>query len=255
VRLGIAIHAGETVRQGQSYVGSAVALASRLAHVAAAGQVLLTDTIYGLLRSADVPPMRDLGVWGPHGIGQPVHVYEAVVPGRQMSAAAAESPRRLLAVLFTDIAASTDRAIKAGDREWGVLVQRHHAAVRREVQRNHGVEVDTAGDGFFVTFDSPSAAVRSAIAIRGAVRELGLELRQGIHVGECELIAGKVGGVAVVVAARTREASAPGSILVTQTVRDTVAGGGFAFVPSGTRHLKGIPGRWRLFAVDDSIGS
>jgi class 3 adenylate cyclase len=115
------------------------------------GQLLITDTVHGLLGSADVPPMIDLGVWGPHGIGQTVHVYEVVVPGRGPSPRATEPQRRLLAVLFTDIAKSTDRAVEAGDRRWGEVLVRHHAAVREQLRRHHGVEVDTAGDGFFAT--------------------------------------------------------------------------------------------------------
>ena len=111
---GIGIHAGEAVRQGRDYVGSSVALASRLSQVGLLGQLLITDTIHGLLGSADLPAMIDLGVWGPHGIGQTVHVYEVVVPGRSPSPRATEPQRRLLAVLFTDIANSTDRAVEAG---------------------------------------------------------------------------------------------------------------------------------------------
>ena len=111
---GIGIHAGEAVRQRRDYVGSSVALASRLSQVGLLGQLLITDTIHGLLGSADLPAMIDLGVWGPHGIGQTVHVYEVVVPGRSPSPRATEPQRRLLAVLFTDIANSTDRAVEAG---------------------------------------------------------------------------------------------------------------------------------------------
>jgi len=250
MQTGIAIHAGEAVRQGRDYVGSSVALASRLSHAGLPGQLLITDTVHGLLGSADLPPMIDLGVWGPHGIGQTVHVYEVVVPGRRPSPRATEPQRRLLTVLFTDIAKSTDRAIEAGDRRWGEVVVRHHAAVREQLRRHHGVEVDTAGDGFFATFDSPSSALECAVGIRGDLHGIGVEVREGLHVGECELIAGKVGGIAVVVGARSREAAVPGEILATQTVRDLTVGGLFEFRARGTRVLKGIPGRWRLYAVE-----
>jgi class 3 adenylate cyclase len=250
MQTGIAIHAGEAVRQGRDYVGSAVALASKLSHAGLPGQLLITDTVHGLLRSADVPPMIDLGVWGPHGIGQTVHVYEVVVPGRSPSPRATEPQRRLLAVLFTDIAKSTDRAVEAGDRRWGEVVVRHHAAVRDQLRRHHGVEVDTAGDGFFATFDSPSSALECAVGIREDLRSIGVEVREGLHVGECELVAGKVGGIAVVVGARTREAADPGEILATQTVRDLTVGGSFEFRARGTRVLKGIPGRWHLYGVE-----
>ena len=248
-QVGIGIHAGEAVRQGRDYVGSSVALASQLSHAGRSGQVLITDTVHGLLRSADVPPMIDLGVWGPHGIGETVHVYEVVVPGRGASPRA-KPQRRLLAVLFTDIAESTDRAVEMGDHKWGELVESHHAAVREQLRRHNGVEVDTAGDGFFATFDSPSSALECAIGIRTAVRNVGLAVREGIHVGECELIAGKVGGIAVVIGARTREAARPGEILATQTVRDLTIGGAFEFAARGSRTLKGIPGRWHLYGIE-----
>lgn len=248
-QIGIGIHAGEAVRLGRDYVGSSVALASRLSQAGRPGQVLITETVHGLLRSADVPPMIDLGVWGPHGIGQTVHVYEVVVPGRGASPRA-KLQRRLLAILFTDITKSTDRNVRAGDRRWGELVESHHAAVRAQLRRHHGVEVDTAGDGFFATFDSPSGALECALAIRDDLRNIGLEVREGIHVGECELIAGKVGGIAVVVGARTREAAGPGEIFATQTVRDLTVGGAFEFGARGRRVLKGIPGRWHLYRVE-----
>jgi class 3 adenylate cyclase len=250
IRVSLAIHAGESVRQGRDFVGSSVALASKLSHVGRHGQILITDTLQGLLRTSDVPPMVDLGVWGPHGIGQTVHVYEVVVPDRRVAVPDGHHPRRLLAVLFTDIARSTDRAVEVGDRGWGDIVQRHHATVRRQLELHHGIEIDTAGHGFFAKFDSPSMAIECAIAIRDEIRAMGLEVREGIHVGECEIIAGKVGGIAVVVGARTREAAEPGEVLTTQTVRDIVAGGSFSFDARGVRSLKGIPGRWRLYRVD-----
>ncbi len=250
IRIGLAIHAGESVRQGRDFVGSSVALASQLAHAGRHGQILITDTLHGLLRTSDVPPMVDLGVWGPHGIGQTVHVYEVVVPDRKVDVPDGHHPRRLLAVLFTDIARSTDRAVEVGDRGWGKIVERHHATVRRQLDLHHGIEIDTAGDGFFATFDSPSRAIECAISIRDELHAMGLEVREGIHVGECEIIAGKVGGIAVVVGARTREAAEPGEILTTQTVRDIAAGGDFSFDARGARSFKGIPGKWRLYRVD-----
>ena len=129
-------------------------------------------------------------------------------------------------------------------------MESHHAAVRAQLRRHNGVEVDTAGDGFFATFESPSSALECALGIREDVRNIGLVVRQGIHVGECELIAGKVGGIAVVVGARTREAAGPGEILATQTVRDLTVGGAVEFGARGARVLKGIPGRWHLYGVE-----
>jgi class 3 adenylate cyclase len=159
-------------------------------------------------------------------------------------------PDRFLAtVLFTDVVNGTARAAELGDRRWGELVERHHARVRSELGRHRGVEVDTAGDGFFATFDAPGRAVRCAMAVRDAVRELGLEIRAGVHTGECEVIAGKTGGIAAIVGARVREQAAPGEVLVTSTVRDLTSGAGIVFEDRGSRALKGVPREWQLFAA------
>lgn len=159
-------------------------------------------------------------------------------------------PDRFLAtVLFTDVVNGTARAAELGDRRWGELVERHHARVRSELGRHRGVEVDTAGDGFFATFDAPARAVRCAMAVRDRVRELGLEIRAGVHTGECEVIAGKTGGIAAIVGARVREQAAPGEILVTSTVRDLTSGAGIAFEDRGYHLLKGVPREWQVFAA------
>ena len=162
---------------------------------------------------------------------------------------APEADRVLATALFTDIVDGTVTAAALGDRRWRDLVERHHALVRDELHRYHGVEVDTAGDGFFATFDGPARAIRCALAIRNGVEALGLRIRAGLHTGECELIAGKAGGIAVITAARVRERAQPGEVLVSTTVRDLVAGSGIAFADRGTHSLKGVPGEWRLFAA------
>jgi class 3 adenylate cyclase len=160
-----------------------------------------------------------------------------------------EPDRFLATVLFTDVVNGTARAAELGDRRWGELVERHHALVRGELGRHRGSEVDTAGDGFFATFDAPGRAVRCAMAIRDRVRDLGLEIRAGVHTGECEVIAGKTGGIAAIVGARVREQAAPGEVLVTSTVRDLTSGSGIEFEQRGTRVLKGVPREWQLFAA------
>jgi class 3 adenylate cyclase/pimeloyl-ACP methyl ester carboxylesterase len=163
---------------------------------------------------------------------------------------AAEVPESVLTtVLFTDLVGSTERASALGDRGWNDLLSQHHALVRRELARFRGEERDTAGDGFFATFDGPARAIRAAQATVGGVRELGLDLRVGIHVGECELHDGKPSGLAVNIGARTAAEAGAGEILVTSTVRDLVAGSGLAFEERGERELKGVPGTWRLYAV------
>jgi class 3 adenylate cyclase len=159
-------------------------------------------------------------------------------------------PDRILAtVLFTDIVGSTQKAAELGDARWRELLQQHHALIRRQLDRFHGTEIDTAGDGFFASFDGPARAVRCACAISETVPELGLAVRAGLHTGECELIDGKVGGVAVHIGARVAAAAAPGEVLVSSTVRDIVAGSGILFQERGVTELKGLPGEWRLFAV------
>jgi class 3 adenylate cyclase len=155
----------------------------------------------------------------------------------------------LATVLFTDIVASTERAAALGDRAWRDLLQDHHIAVRRELSRFRGQELDTAGDGFFATFDGPARAIRAAQAIVGDVRELGLEIRAGVHTGECELHDGKVAGIAVAMGARVAASAEAGEVLVSGTVKDLVAGSGIEFEDRGEHELKGVPGQWRLYAV------
>jgi class 3 adenylate cyclase len=160
------------------------------------------------------------------------------------------SPDRVLAtVLFTDLVGSTARAAELGDSAWRSILERHHAVVRDQLQRFRGTEHDTAGDGFFASFDGPARAIRCASAIREGLEPLDLEVRAGLHTGECELLDGKVSGIAVATGARVAGHAAPGEVLVSQTVKDLVAGSGIAFVDRGTRELKGVPGEWRLYAV------
>jgi class 3 adenylate cyclase len=162
---------------------------------------------------------------------------------------AVEPDRVLATVLFTDLVASTERAVALGDRRWRELLLAHHAAVRRELTRFRGHEIHTAGDGFLATFDGPARAVRCAMAIRQAVRILGLELRAGVHTGEIELMGDDVGGIAVHIGARVAAEAYPGEVLVSSTVKDLVAGSGLEFDDRGLHTLKGVPGDWRLFTV------
>ena len=159
-------------------------------------------------------------------------------------------PDRILAtVLFTDIVGSTARAVELGDRSWRELLEQHHLRVRRELARYRGVEHDTAGDGFFASFDGPARAVRCASAIRDSLREIDLDVRLGLHAGECELLDGKVAGIAVSIGARVAGHAGPGEVLVSGTVKDLVAGSDLRFEDRGTASLKGVPGEWRLYAV------
>jgi len=155
----------------------------------------------------------------------------------------------LTTVLFTDIVGSTEKQASLGDRAWKNLVGRHHTVVRDALSRWHGVENDTAGDGFYATFDGPARAIRCALEIAERARELGVEIRAGLHTGECELIEGKAAGLTVSIGARVAGSTAASEVLVSQTVKDLVAGSGFAFEDRGEHELKGIPDRWRLYRV------
>jgi pimeloyl-ACP methyl ester carboxylesterase len=160
-----------------------------------------------------------------------------------------EPDRALATVLFTDIVGSTAKAVELGDARWRELLADHHSLIRRQLVRFRGRELDTAGDGFFASFDGPARAIRCACAITDSVRELGLELRAGLHTGECELLDGKVGGIAVHIGARVAKQAQPGEVLVSGTVKDLVAGSGLEFEERGVAELKGVPGEWRLYAV------
>jgi class 3 adenylate cyclase len=157
--------------------------------------------------------------------------------------------RVLATVMFTDICGSTAKAAALGDEQWRALAERHHAVVRAMLGRHRGVEVDTAGDGFFATFDGPARAIYCARDIIDAVRPLGLEIRAGVHTGECETINGKVGGMAVVIGARVGALAEPSEVLVSQTVRDLVAGSGLQLHDRGAHDLKGVPDGWRVYAA------
>ena len=163
-----------------------------------------------------------------------------------------EPDRVLATVLFTDIVDSTAKAAALGDARWRELVQAHHGYVRRQLVRYRGTEIDTAGDGFFASFDGPARAIRCACAISEGVRELGIEIRAGLHTGECERIDQKVGGIAVNIGARVASQAGAGEVLVSSTVKDLVAGSGIQFRERGVAELKGVPGEWRLFAVESA---
>ena len=160
-----------------------------------------------------------------------------------------EIDRVLATVLFTDIVGSTEKAVELGDREWHALVERHHGLVRSQLARFRGREIDTAGDGFFATFDGPARAIQCACAIASSVRELGIDIRAGLHTGEVELAEERPRGIAVHIGARVSARAEPGEVLVSNTVKDLVAGSGIEFDERGTAELKGVPGEWRLYAV------
>jgi class 3 adenylate cyclase len=188
----------------------------------------------------------DVYAW-PGGDDPEMDLIEEFLTGRRRS----RDPERVLAtVLFTDIVGSTERAARIGDSAWRELLGHHNAVVREQLERWRGQEIKTVGDGFLATFDGPARAVRCAQAIRKGVDELGIELRAGLHTGECELLDADVGGIAVHIAARVTALAGAGEILVSSTVKDLVVGSELGFVDRGTHDLRGVPGEWRLYAPD-----
>ena len=170
---------------------------------------------------------------------------ELVLTGRRQ---AAEPERVLATVQFTDIVQSTERAAALGDRKWRDVLERFQSMVRETLREHRGREIDTAGDGFLAAFDGPARAIRCAAAVRERARAQGIDLRAGIHTGECEIIGDKLGGIAVHTGSRVADKAEPGEILVSQTVKDLVAGSGLQFAERGVHSLKGVPGEWRLYA-------
>ena len=161
-----------------------------------------------------------------------------------------EAPDTVLGtVLFTDIVGSTQRQASVGDQAWAEVVRRHHACVREALERWQGVENDTAGDGFYATFDGPARAIRCALDIVNRVRELGIEIRAGVHTGECEIVEGKYAGLAVTIGSRIAAMAGPSEVLASRTVKDLTAGSGFSFQEVGERELKGVPEPWHIYRV------
>jgi class 3 adenylate cyclase len=160
----------------------------------------------------------------------------------------------LATVLFTDIVDSTRKQAELGDRRWRELVLAHHSAVRAALSHWGGTEHDTAGDGFFASFVGPARAIHCAHEIAATVAELGIETRAGVHIGECEVIDGKPGGLAVTIGARLLGAAGPREVVVSGTVKDLVAGSGFSFTDRGEHELRGVPDLWRLFVAEPTDG-
>jgi class 3 adenylate cyclase len=160
-------------------------------------------------------------------------------------------PDRVLAtVLFTDVVGSTETATRVGDRAWRSLLERHHQVVRRALARWRGREIETAGDGFLATFDGPARAIRCAVAATEGIRDLGLQIRAGLHTGEVEIAGGDVRGIAVHIGSRVAGLAGPGEVLVSRTVADLVAGSGIVFAERGEHELKGVSGTWLVYAVE-----
>ena len=196
---------------------------------------------------AELPPLGGLYTW----VDDDVHRATMEATGRFIARLKApqDSERVLATILFTDIVGSTELGARLGDAAWRDLLARHHAIVRREIARFRGRELDTAGDGFFASFDGPARAVQAAAALREPLRAIGLEIRAGLHTGEFEASDGKVVGLGVSVGARISSLAGPGEVLVSSTVKELVAGSGLRFEDRGEHQLKGVPEVWRLFSL------
>jgi class 3 adenylate cyclase/pimeloyl-ACP methyl ester carboxylesterase len=207
-------------------------------------KIEVAEYVASLMPDATVAPVP-----GDFGEDELEPVLDILRPFLGLRPPAPELDTILSTVLFTDIVGSTEKQASLGDRGWKDLVQRHHVIVREGLSRWRGVEIDTAGDGFYATFDGPARAIRCALEVAERVRELEIEIRAGIHTGECELIEGKAAGITVSIGARVAAIAGPSEVVVSQTVKDLVAGSGFAFDDRGEHDLKGIPDRWRLYRV------
>jgi len=190
-------------------------------------------------------PGRDAYPWGEDADAIADEIAEFLTGERPPP----RSDRILTTVLFTDIVGSTKRAAEIGDESWRDLVERHHDVVRELLAEHRGREIDTAGDGFLATFDVPARAVRCGLALHGAVRNLGLEIRAGVHTGEVERIDDRVRGIAVHIGARIAALAGPSQTWTSSTVRDLTAGSGLVFEDAGAHELKGVPDRWHLYRV------
>jgi class 3 adenylate cyclase len=197
------------------------------------------------VRSAPTPCRRDSPLGKQRRLLRPLAERGLVRRGSQR--------RVFTTILFTDIVGSTELVARIGDASWRDLLRRHHAIVRSELRRHCGRELDTAGDGFFASFDRPARAVQAASSIRHALGAVDIQIRAGLHTGDCDVSDGKMTGIAVSIGARISSLAAPGEVLVSSTVRDLAAGSGLQFDDRGDHQLKGIPQSWRLFAVDRRV--
>jgi class 3 adenylate cyclase len=265
VRVRIGIHTGEPIRTTEGYAGLDVIRAARIKEAGHGGQVLLSASTATIVQDAllDELSLRDLGVHRLKSLPRPERLFQLIIPGlpadfpplqtldsRTGPRSGSAGERVLTTVLFTNIAGATERAVALGDRRWREILVQHRVLVRRELAHHGGHEVEIVGDSFFATFESPASAVCCACAIREAVKELGIEVRVGVHAGEVEYEEESLIGITVHIGSRVTGVAGPGEVLVSSTVRDLVAGSGITFTDRGAHILRGIPGEWRLFTPE-----
>jgi class 3 adenylate cyclase len=248
------LHTDAAEPRGGTYVGMHVLLTARLAKLARGGQILLSASTQELVKDT-LPPncrLRDLGEYRMRELNVPEHVFQLVALDLPDDAAA---DRVLATILFTDIVNSTATAAALGDRPWRALLADHHAIVRESLPRFRGRQIRSTGDGVFAAFDTPTRAIQCANAIGERVHRIGIEVRAGVHTGECELVGDVLEGVAVHIAARIAGAADGNEVLVSSTPKELVAGSTIAFTDRGFHVFKGLPGEWHLFSVQQTAGS
>jgi class 3 adenylate cyclase len=265
VRVRIGMHTGEPIQTAAGYTGLDVIRGARIKEAGHGGQVLLSKSTAALIEDALIGglSLRDLGAHRLKGLPHPERILQLIIPDLPADFPPLQSldvrgrvrpglaPGRVLTtVLFVDIVGSMERVVALGDRGWLALQAQYSATVRQELARHGGEEMNTAGDQILAVFDGAAAAIRCGCAIRDAVQGLGMAVRVGIHAGEVESDDRIISGITVFTGIRITAAAQPAEVLVSNTVKDLVAGSGITFTDRGTHILRGIPGEWRLFTPD-----
>ena len=265
VRVRIGLHTGEPIRTGAGYTGLDVIRGARIKEAGHGGQVLLSKATAALIEDAliDGLSLRDLGAHRLKGLPRPERIFQLIIPDLPADFPPLQSldthgrtrpgltPGRVLTtVLFVDLVGATERLVALGDRRWLEVQAQYTALVRQELARYGGEEMNIVGDEILAVFDGAAAAIRCGCAIRDAVQELGMAVRVGIHAGEVESDDGTISGITVYTGSRITGVAQPGEVLVSNPVKELVAGSGITFTDRGTHLLRGLPGEWRLFTPD-----
>jgi class 3 adenylate cyclase len=265
VRVRIGIHTGEPIRTAEGYTGLDVIRGARIKEAGHGGQVLLSKSTAALIEDAliDGLSLRDLGAHRLKGLLRPERIFQLIIPDlpadfpplRSLDTRGRARPglapgRVLTTVLFVDMVSAMERLVALGDRRWLEVQAQYTALVRQELTHHGGEEINVVGDQILAIFDGAAAAIRCGCAIRDAVQGLGITVRVGIHAGEVEYDDRTMSGITVFTGVRITGAAQPGEVLVSNTVKDLVAGSGITFTDRGTHILKGLPGEWRLFTPD-----
>ena len=265
VRVRIGMHTGEPIRTAEGYTGLDVIRGARIKEAGHGGQVLLSKSTAALVEDALIGglSLRDLGTYRLKGLPHPERIFQLIIPDlpadfpplRSLDARGRTRPdlvprRVLTTVLFVDLVGATELLVALGDRHWREVQAQYTALVRQELARYGGEEVNIVGDQILAVFDGAAAAIRCGCAIRGAVQGLGMAVRVGIHAGEVEYDDRTMSGLTVFTGIRITGVAQPGEILVSNTVKELVAGSGITFTARGTHILKGLPGEWQLFTPD-----